>query len=118
MIHEALDATETFRERKEMRVLEKTPRPGEISLENDRDHSAERAHLFLCQLVLRMLLESRVINFFNLRLLLEPARNLERVFAMPLHSQGERLQSAERQETIERPRDRADGVLQKRDLIT
>ena len=53
----------------------------------------------------------------DLRLLLEPARDLERVLAMPLHPQGERLQSAQREETVERPGDRADRVLQKRDLV-
>ena len=36
---------------------------------------------------------------------------------MPLHPQRERLQSAQRQKAVERPRDRADRILQKRDLI-
>ena len=36
---------------------------------------------------------------------------------MPLHPQRERFQTAHDQEAFERPRDRADGILQKRNLI-
>ena len=34
MIDQAFDAAQTFREREQMRVLEKTPRAGEIGFQN------------------------------------------------------------------------------------
>src|SRR3954471_7466236 len=104
MIHEAFYATETFREREQMGVLEEAPRAGQIGFQNDRDHAAERAHLFLREFMLRMLFEARIVNLFDLWFLLEPARDLERVLAMPLHPQGQRLQPSQRQETVERSR--------------
>src|ERR1043165_3288558 len=100
-----------------MRVLEEPARAGEIGFQNNRDHSAKRAHLFLRQLMLRMLFQARVVNLFDLRLLLEPACDLESVLAMPFHSQSERLQTTEREKAIKRSRNRADRVLQKRDLV-
>ena len=48
---------------------------------------------------------------------LEPVGDLQGAFAMPLHPQGERFQTAQRQKAIERPADRADRVLQKSKLI-
>src|SRR4051812_16088003 len=111
MIHEAFHPTETFREREQMGVLEKTPRASEIGFQNDCDHAAERAHLFLREFMLWMLFEPRVVNLLDLRLLLEPARDLERVLAMPFHPQGQRLQSPQRQKTVERAGNRADRVL-------
>src|SRR3954465_2294661 len=117
MIHEAFHPTETFREREQMGVLEEAPRTGEIGFQNDCDHAAERAHLFLGEFMLRMLFEPRVVNLLDLRLLLEPARDLERVLTMALHPQGQRLQSPQRQETVERSGNGADRVLQERYLI-
>src|SRR4051794_20750910 len=101
-----------------MSVLQKTPGPGQISLQDDRDHAAETAHLLLRKFVLRMLLEPRVINLLNLRLLLQPSRDFHRVLAMPLHAQSQCFQSAKREEAVERPSDCADGVLEKGDLVT
>src|SRR5437870_443313 len=43
--------------------------------------------------------------------------DVERVCAMPLHAQRQCLQAAQRQKTIERPRDCADRVLQECNLI-
>src|SRR5436190_20987677 len=102
MIDEAFHPAEAFGEREEMRVLEEAPCAGEIGFQHDRDHSAKGAHLFLRQLVLRMLFEARIINFLDLRLFLEPARNLKRVFAMTLHPQCESLQPAQSEKAIER----------------
>src|SRR3954470_17643634 len=111
MIHEALHAAETLGEREQMRVLEKAPSPRQIGLQHDRDHSAEGAHLFLREFMLRMLFQPRVINLFYLRFLLEPARDRQRVLAMPFHPQSQRLQPSEREKAIERPRDRAHRIL-------
>src|SRR2546423_11686359 len=117
MIDQAFHASEAFGERKKMGVLEEAPGPGEISLQYDGDHSAERAHLFLRELVLRMLLQARIVNPLDLRFLLEPASDLEGILAVPFHPESERLQSPKREKTVERSGNRADGVLQKRDLI-
>jgi hypothetical protein len=56
IINQALEPAQALCERKEMGVLEKTPGAGQIGLQYDRDHSAEGAHLFFGQVVLRMLL--------------------------------------------------------------
>src|SRR4051794_32409439 len=117
MIDEAFHAAQTFCQGKEMRVLQESTRPCEIRFQNNRHHSAERSHLLLRELVLRMLVEARVINLLDLRLLLEPARDLEGVLAMTFHPKRERFQTAQRQETVERSSNRADRVLQKRNLV-
>src|SRR4051812_14989375 len=100
-----------------MRVLEEAARPRQVGLQHNRHHSAEGAHLFLRELVLWMLLQPRVINLFYFWFLLEPPRDLKRVLAMAFHPQGEGLQSPQREKAIEWAGDRADCVLQKRDLI-
>src|SRR4051812_21389610 len=102
MINKAFDATETFGEREQVGVLEESPRSRQIGLQDNGHHASEGAHLFLRQVVLRMLCESGVINLFDLRFLLQPARNLQCVLAVTFHSQRERLQSAQSEETVER----------------
>src|SRR6202011_3824459 len=57
MINQALDAAQTFRERKKMRVLKETPCALEIGFQNHRDHAAETAHLGAGEVVLWMRLE-------------------------------------------------------------
>ena len=49
--------------------------------------------------------------------LFEHARDLECVFAMPLHPQRERFQSAQGKKAVERSRDRANGILQESHLV-
>ncbi len=118
MLDEALDAAETFGEREEVRVFEKTPRTREVGVERERNHAAETgAHLALRQLVLRVRLQTGIVNARDFRLCFEPAGDFERVRAVALHAQGERLESAQRQKAIERPGYRADRVLQKRDAV-
>ena len=64
-----------------------------------------------------MLFQSRILNRFDFRFRREPPRDFHRVLAMPFHPQRQRFQSAQRQKAIERPCDRADCILQKRDLV-
>src|SRR6478672_2013246 len=97
MIDQAFDAAKAFGEREEVGVFEEAARTGQVRLQDDGDHAAERAHLFLRQLVLRMLFQAGVVDLLNLRFLLEPARYRERVLAMPFHPERERLQSAQRE---------------------
>src|SRR5205809_3086500 len=101
-----------------MRVLEKSPCPRQIRLQSDRDHTAESSHLLLRKSVLRMFLQSRITHGLDFRFSREPLRDLHRIFAMPLHSQRKRLQSAEREKTIEWPGYRTDRILEKCNLIT
>src|SRR5436190_18840031 len=101
-----------------MRVLEKSPRPRQIRLQPDRDHAAESSHLLLRKSVLRMFLQSRITHGLDFRFGREPARDFHRILAMPLHPQRKRLQSAQREKTIEWPGNRADRILEKRNLIT
>src|ERR1700674_4940013 len=100
MIDQALDAAQTLRERKQMRVLEEPPRPLEVGLQDDRDHAAKAAHLLFREGVLRMFFEARILHRFDLRFRREPARDFPPVLAMTLHPERERLQDAQRQKTV------------------
>src|SRR5262249_49521166 len=55
---------------------------------------------------------------FDLALIFEPTRNLQRVCAMPLHAKRQRFQTAQNKKTVERACDRADRILQERNLIS
>src|SRR6476620_12629572 len=101
-----------------MRVLKKTPRSGEISFQNDGDHSVEPAHLLSGQIVLWMRFQSGIMDRFDLTLILEPARNLQRVRAMPFQAERQRFQAAQNKKTIERAGHGAHRILQKRNLIS
>ena len=94
MIDQALDPAQTFGQGKQMSVLEKAPRSFEIGFQDNRDDSAEPAHLLAREIVLRMDFEPRIIDMFHLRLVFEPARNFQRVRAMPFHPQRQCFQSA------------------------
>ena len=85
---------------------------GEIALEDHGDDAAERCHLPLGQRVLRMAFKPGIDHALDIVPRFQPARDLQRVAAMPLHAQRERLQAAQREEAVERPGDGADGVLQ------
>jgi len=54
VIDKAFDTTQTFRQRKQMCVLQKTPGGREIAFQADCYDSAEAAHLLPCQIVVRM----------------------------------------------------------------
>ena len=58
-----------------------------------------------------------VVHAFDRRVLLEEARDGERVAAMALHAQRQRLDAAQRQEGVERPRHAAHRVLQVGDAL-
>src|ERR1700751_233804 len=100
-----------------MRVFEKTFRSIEIGFQNNRNYSAKTAHLRTCEIVLRMRFQARIVNRFYVRLFLKPARNLQRVRAMPLHAERQRFQTSQYKKTIERSSDCADRILQKRDSL-
>src|SRR5437667_9843690 len=62
VIDETFDAAQTFREREQVCVLEKTARSGEIGFQHDRNHPAKAAHLRAREIMLRMRPESRVTD--------------------------------------------------------
>src|SRR5207244_13615207 len=99
MVDEAFNAAETFRQREQLGVLEKTPRSRKVRLQNDGDHATETAHLLAGQIVLRMRFEAGIMHRFDLALFLEPARNLQRVSAMPLPAERQRFQPAQDKKT-------------------
>src|SRR5438105_9990529 len=101
-----------------MRVFEKSPCPRQIRFQPNRDHPAESSHLLLRESVLRMFLQSRITHGLDFRFGREPVRDFHRILAMPLHPQRKRLQSAEREKTVEWSGNRADRILEKCNLIT
>ena len=117
VLDETLDAAQAFGEREDGARLEETARAGEVGVELDRHHAAEAAHLLARERVLRVRGEPRVAHAAHARLPLEPGGELHRVLAMALHAHVERLHPAQREETVERPRDRADRVLQETEAL-
>src|SRR5215471_20639950 len=51
--------------------------------------------------MLRMRFQSGIHHFLDLWLFFEPARKLERIRAMPLHSERERFQTSQHEKTVE-----------------
>src|SRR6187401_487506 len=100
-----------------MRVLEKSPRTSEVGFQNHGNHAAKSAHLAFRQLMMWMRFQTRIADRSELRICFEHARDLECVFAMSLHPQGERFQSAQRKEAVERSSNRANGILQESHLV-
>src|SRR5437763_7684579 len=109
MLDQALDAAEALGERKEAAMLEEAPGAGEIGLQSDRHHAAESAHLTLGERMLRMRSQAWVIDLRHFGLRFEPLRELERIGAMLLHPERERLQATQREEAVERADDPSDS---------
>src|SRR5206468_7823461 len=105
VLDEAFDPAEAFREREQAAAFQKALGSGQIGLERDGHHAAEGAHLSSRQRVLRMRIEPRIMHAPDFRLALEPLRELERISAMPLHAQRERLETAQREKAVERADD-------------
>src|SRR6266404_1861570 len=66
MVDKAFHAAKAFRQREQLRVLEKTPRSGKVRFQNDRDHAAETEHLLTSQIVVRMRFEAGIMDRFDL----------------------------------------------------
>ena len=104
---QALAQREIFTRRNERHNFVQRP----IQLE--RNHPSESAHLPPCDFMAGMIAEPGKINALNQRMLLQRIRDGDGVCFMPLHSQFEGLQPAQRQPAIERGGNRASCVLQK-----
>ena len=113
MFDETFHAAETLREREQMTTLEEAASVFEPTAELGADDAPEAAvHLALRKFVMRMVRQTRIDHTLDLRMLLQKLRDGERVGAVPLHAQSQRLDAAQRQEGIERPGHSAHGVLQ------
>ena len=92
--------------REHLAAFQESPSPGHAAVEHGRHHAAEGLHLPLGQGMLRMRRQARIVDLAHVAAALEPLGDLQRVCAMPLHPQRQRLQAAQRQKAVERPADR------------
>src|SRR3989442_920662 len=111
MFDQAFHSTQTFGKREKPAVLQEPASRAEITKENGGHHSAEAAHLRGGQIMLRMRFEAGVNDAYDAGMALQPTGNLSRVFAVPLHTQVQRLDSAQSQEGVEWPANRPHRVL-------
>src|SRR5215469_5462042 len=104
MLDEAFHPAEALGEREQPAVLERAACRLEAATQLRGDDAAVAAgHLSPRERVLRVAGKSRVMHALDARMLLEELRDRERVGAMPLHAQCQRLDAAQRQERVERP---------------
>ena len=67
------------------------------------DSTVTAGHLPLRQRVLRMAVETRVVDSLDLRVLFQEPRYRQRIRAVPIHPQRQGFYSAQNQEGVERP---------------
>src|SRR6202007_72282 len=105
VLDQALDAAEALGEREEPAALEEPPGALQPALEHGRHHPAVApVHLPFRQGVLGMARQAGVKDPFDFRMLFEPSGDVDRILAMPLHSEREGLDAAQREKGIERAR--------------
>src|SRR4030081_873071 len=113
MLDEAFDAAQTLRQCEQTAALEHAARRLEAPAQYRRDDAAETTrHLSLGERVLRMTRQPRVVHALDLGLLFEELRDGERIGAVSLHAQRQRLDAPQGQERIERSRHAAQRVLE------
>ena len=118
MLDQALDAAQALGQREDLAALEEALGVRQRALEDRRHHAAEAVHLPLAPA--RAADGSRgrdsstraIFGCFS-----SQCGDGQRVPAVALHAQRQRLQAAQRQEAVERAGDGADGVLQERQLL-
>src|SRR5688572_32180266 len=82
---QALDAAEAGGALEHLEAVEEPGGPFVASSHVDADHAAEAAHLPLRDVVIRMLRQPRVINFFDARVPRQPLRQSRSVRILPFH---------------------------------
>src|SRR6476469_7369027 len=117
MVAEAFHPTERLGEREQLGALAEATGGSETSLDPDRYDAAEAVHLARGQRVLRMRRQTRMDDLVDRRMRREEFGQRLCIFAMRAHAQVQRLQSAQREEAVERALDRADRVLQESELL-
>ncbi len=105
-----LDAAEALGGRAQPQATDEATRPGPAA-EIERDDTAERRHLLAGQVVLWVGLQAGVVHGDDLTTAREPAGDLLRVVAVPLHAQRQRLDSAQDQVGVEGRDDRPGALL-------
>ncbi len=113
---ERLDTTQRRRQAEDSRRRRKRERLRFTAAHAERDDAAEAAHLTLRKRVLRMRREARIVDFRDVVVTLEKRRDRTRILLVFAHAQRQCFRAAHGQIRIPRPRDRADGVLVKRNL--
>ena len=96
----------------------KSPAARFAPVQHGRDHAAEAVHLSLCDVVLRMAGQARIVDPRDV-LATRPAtrRSASALAQCRSMRRAERLQAAQRQKAVERSADSADRVLQKAELL-
>src|ERR1041384_3318418 len=107
MIDQAFHAAQAFGERKEMRVFQKAAGASEIGFQKRRHDSAKAAHLRTGEIVLRMGFKTGITHRLDILVILQPARDLECVRAVALHSQRQSFQAPQDKKAVEGAGDRA-----------
>src|SRR6185437_8019959 len=112
MLDETLHPAQTLCQREQMAALQHPASVIQIPAQNRRDDATIPArHLSLRQRMLRMAFESRVVHPLDLRMFLQKLRNGERIRTVPLHTQRQRLDAAQRQKAVKRSRYGTDRIL-------
>ncbi len=86
-------------------------------MQEKRDHAARRRHLAPSQLVLRVVVEARIVDLGHGRMVGQELGYFQSVVAVGRHAQGQRLQAAQGQKAIHGARHGADGILQELQLL-
>src|SRR5689334_6124392 len=103
MLDQALDAAEALCEGEEVAAFEETFRGAEPAFQHRGDHAAiTLVHLLRRKQMLRMAGEAWIDHALDLRVLVEPRRDMHGIAAVPLHAQRQRLDAAQGEEGVER----------------
>ena len=116
MLDEALDAAEALGELPDPRSRDELDR-FLLAPDEERDHAAEVAHLARRDRVAGVRGQARVEDALHARMALEERRDRRRVRAVAVHAHRERLHAAEHEPAVERPGNRAERLLEERELL-
>src|SRR5690606_11945048 len=83
---ERVGGAQARRRREKLERIDEAPRAGLVGIEIEAQHAAEILHLSLCELVARVIRQTRIVHPLNLGPRLEIARDRERVLDMPSES--------------------------------
>ncbi len=116
LLDQALDSTEALRQLPDLRATDQCDGLL-LARDQERDHAAEVAHLRRGELVARMGRQTGVEHLLDARLALEVRGDSDRVLAVLLHADGERLQPAQDEPAVERAGDGAERLLEEREAL-
>src|SRR5450631_796348 len=103
LLDQALNAAQTLRKREELAALQYVARVLNIPAQHGRDDAAITAlHLLLGELMLRMARKAWVVHALDLGVTFQKLRHAQATRAVPLHTQFQCLDAAQREKGIER----------------